>query len=293
MAPEQVFTRTYGPPVDVFAFGMVLYELLTESIPYQGLSQAEIYRLLEGRNRPILPPDVRGEPIGMLIYDCWAHEPERRPTFREIFRMFGSHLVSFPGCDATGVRQMIQLIQRTDHSRGYQLITYPDLSETHEIGELFEAALYGDIGRFSALMAVTGSTDLNIRNSDRITPLHAAIMGGQCAMIQFMMQLNGIDVNAIGIRGASPLLLACGVSNTEVVKVLLESPEVDVNIRDASGNAAIHVAIQARSLDVVKCLLQRDDLDLTQKDRADLTPIELAKKLEAKEIVSVIAAKMR
>jgi serine/threonine protein kinase len=80
MAPEQVVGRQVTPLVDVYAFGLLLFELLTGSKPVTGESVEQIfYRIL---NEPVdLGPLRAGgipESISRLIDACCAKKPEAR-----------------------------------------------------------------------------------------------------------------------------------------------------------------------------------------------------------------------
>jgi WD40 repeat protein len=62
MAPEQAQARRedIGPPADVYALGVILYELITGRAPYEGASDVEILRqAVEGK--PALPRALRAD----------------------------------------------------------------------------------------------------------------------------------------------------------------------------------------------------------------------------------------
>jgi hypothetical protein len=67
MAPE-VAKGQYGREVDVYATGVILYEMLTGSVPFDGESTAEILmkHLTEKPNLSLLPPSVR-EVVGRAL----------------------------------------------------------------------------------------------------------------------------------------------------------------------------------------------------------------------------------
>ena len=88
MAPEILQGGIYGEPADVYAYGMLLYELVTTKTPFQGeglnsyqLSQS----VLKGR-RPQIDGGV-AEEWKSLIEKCWDQEPEARPTMEEVVDM--------------------------------------------------------------------------------------------------------------------------------------------------------------------------------------------------------------
>jgi serine/threonine protein kinase len=98
MAPEVLAKGSnYTAKVDVYAFGIVLWELATGDTPYSGMDSATITREVQHRDlRPSLPPDLYPA-MADLITQCWDRNPAVRPTFDEIVRRFESEKVIFKG----------------------------------------------------------------------------------------------------------------------------------------------------------------------------------------------------
>jgi len=63
--------------LDVYAFAMLCYEILTGHTPFEGHPQ-----VLSG-NRPYLPPYVSKD-VRELLQRCWHGDPHKRPNFSEI-----------------------------------------------------------------------------------------------------------------------------------------------------------------------------------------------------------------
>ena len=95
MAPE-VFRgdENYGPGVDVYSFGILLWELATRKTPWSELSSdpTELFRdlnhALQTGARPAIPEMVlteRGEFVAVMRR-CWAGDPVDRPSFTEVAR---------------------------------------------------------------------------------------------------------------------------------------------------------------------------------------------------------------
>ncbi|KAK8870882.1 hypothetical protein M9Y10_008780 [Tritrichomonas musculus] len=93
MAPEILREEEkYGPGVDVYAFGILAYEIVTGKVPYYELG--EISPVILGNKvmsgyRPKFTPNVP-EKMQALIRKCWSDEPMDRPSFDEIYEALSS-----------------------------------------------------------------------------------------------------------------------------------------------------------------------------------------------------------
>ena len=85
MAPEILRSSPfYDEKVDVYSFGVMLWEMLTLQEPYAGMSQDRmVMAIIEHGLRPSLagcgPPRVCE-----LIQRCWAENPNDRPSFSQV-----------------------------------------------------------------------------------------------------------------------------------------------------------------------------------------------------------------
>ncbi|XP_064115439.1 fibroblast growth factor receptor 3-like isoform X3 [Macrobrachium nipponense] len=85
MAPEALFHRVYTSQSDVWAFGILLWEIMTlGGTPYPSVPSVEkLFQLLREGHRMEKPTNCSLE-IYMIMRECWRYQPNQRPTFKEL-----------------------------------------------------------------------------------------------------------------------------------------------------------------------------------------------------------------
>ncbi|XP_062216158.1 uncharacterized protein LOC133916460 [Phragmites australis] len=84
MAPEMIKQKAYNRKVDVYSFGLLLWEMVSGRIPYENLTPFQVAYAVANRNlkptiHPECPPALRP-----LIEQCCALQPDKRPDFWQI-----------------------------------------------------------------------------------------------------------------------------------------------------------------------------------------------------------------
>ncbi|XP_049818926.1 mitogen-activated protein kinase kinase kinase 13 isoform X3 [Aethina tumida] len=84
MAPEAIQEKACSEKVDIWSFGVVLWELLTCEVPYEGLEQSAImYSVGSGKLTPPIPESCP-DGFKLIMQICWKMNPKERPSFKLI-----------------------------------------------------------------------------------------------------------------------------------------------------------------------------------------------------------------
>jgi serine/threonine protein kinase len=111
LAPE-CYDGTFLPASDVFAFGLILFEILAGFPAFSArLGRYKILRSVVEGERPEIPGSVAAG-ARELIEDCWAHEPDDRPTFAAIVdRLVGMEFKVTAGVNRVKLRAFVKRIE--------------------------------------------------------------------------------------------------------------------------------------------------------------------------------------
>lgn len=84
MAPEVIRSEPYSYPVDVWSYGVVLWEILIGDEPYKNLdSSAVVWKV--GNNSFRLPvPSIFPEGLKLILDGCWKPQPNERLSFQQV-----------------------------------------------------------------------------------------------------------------------------------------------------------------------------------------------------------------
>ncbi|XP_004296242.1 PREDICTED: uncharacterized protein LOC101312816 [Fragaria vesca subsp. vesca] len=84
MAPEVLCNEFSDEKSDVYSYGVILWELATEKIPWDDLNAMQVIGAVSFRNQRLeIPIDVDPQWASM-IESCWHSDPACRPTFHEL-----------------------------------------------------------------------------------------------------------------------------------------------------------------------------------------------------------------
>jgi len=95
MAPEVFTSNSYDRSVDVYSYGIILYEILCQKIPFndEDVDQNRLGVKVVSGYRPNAEdvPDDCPRILRSMMVSCWAQAPGERPDFNTINRKFSGY----------------------------------------------------------------------------------------------------------------------------------------------------------------------------------------------------------
>ena len=118
---------------------------------------------------------------------------------------------------------------------------------------------------------------VNGEAGDAIVPLCAAITRGSLDTVQALLGRPGIDLEACGRDGMTPILTAVGNSSLKVMKLLLDR-DVNLSAHSGSGRSLLAVVVDEGDLKMAEMLFQKDPETMAKLSRETwnhLTPLQM------------------
>ena len=95
MAPEQWKSEEIGAPVDIWAFGLILYEMLLGHHPYEKLTSLSDLASRVTSLEPVAFPSLQNQvPFSLLtiLRSCLEKRACDRPTAEEVYQALSQQL---------------------------------------------------------------------------------------------------------------------------------------------------------------------------------------------------------
>ncbi|KAH7718512.1 mitogen-activated protein kinase kinase kinase 12 [Aphelenchoides avenae] len=84
MPPEMMKNEPCSEKVDIWSFGVVLWEILTQEVPYKNIAPMAIMYGVGSDKLRLHVPKTAPECAKLLLKSCWAKRPRNRPSFASI-----------------------------------------------------------------------------------------------------------------------------------------------------------------------------------------------------------------
>ncbi len=92
LPPEALLAGSAGKPADVYAFGVLLWEMLTGARAWAGMPHTQIICQVALMKRQLAMPKGLPMELDKVLRSCLASQPTRRCTFEEVVVVLGNFL---------------------------------------------------------------------------------------------------------------------------------------------------------------------------------------------------------
>lgn len=253
--PPEILTSTFHPgepTTDVYSFGMILYELVSGSIPFsehkymqmlmQGKIDALVQLIVEKGARPEIPATCPKE-LKRLIERCWKGIADERPSMDAICEILQALLVQHQ-------EEMEYLADHTtlhyacvnSHVRTIRNLIKNGINVNIQIGPKQLTALHMTCKLNDSptlFLLLQANPDLNIVNIFGETALFTAAQNGHVAIVKALVNA-GADITICDSQERSPLFIAASNGHFEVCNYLVEMG-ASVTQSDVTGTTPIMV----------------------------------------------------
>ena len=96
MAPEVALEQPYNEKADVYSFAILLWQMVTDKIPYEGATRAEYIKYACRRGERPETSITWAKDFKTLITSCWHQEFQKRPAFTEVVQRLDKLCAQYP-----------------------------------------------------------------------------------------------------------------------------------------------------------------------------------------------------
>ena len=186
---------------------------------------------------------------------------------------------------------------------GYQSRKYVKHIETKSTKEIIQYLKYGlhccvktnlgfvgkhgpfEIVKLMIEFGGKSSEFLNARDANGETFLHKACNRGNAEAVEFFLEFQSINVNAISKIGMTPLHYACFRANADIVEILSDNPKLKLPM---DGTYFTHLCYMGYNAIIVKLLDRFPYLNINAKDNMGNTPLHIACKNGNAELIGIL-----
>lgn len=223
------------------------------------------------------------------------------------------------------VTPLIMAIQKKSVDLVKVLLDVPEIDVNVRAGHFKRTALHFAVEYrcvpIAALLVQAPGVDVNARDVEDQTPLDLAVVRNTTDMVAFLMKVTalnancdvgwasllhlasrlgyhgivemllkvpGINVNAPDCIQQTPLHNAVVKGHRSVIELLLNAPGVDVNARDKHGDTPLHDAVRGRHPSVIELLLNAPGIKICAQNRCKKTARQMASKRGSSAIVKAL-----
>jgi serine/threonine protein kinase len=175
MAPEAIKEVECSEKVDIWSFGVVLWELLTCEVPYDGMEQSAImYMVGCGKLKPPIPKTCP-DGFRLIMEMCWKLNPKERPSFKLILNHLQIASVEVLILTASFYHMSVLFCLDSRKIRGFAVLR--DAGKLEGRDQIADNAVQGAAAKTPhRIPSKRGTADKEARNRDQAHPRHKGVV---------------------------------------------------------------------------------------------------------------------
>uniref|UniRef100_A0A8C7Z756 Ankyrin repeat and kinase domain containing 1 n=1 Tax=Oryzias sinensis TaxID=183150 RepID=A0A8C7Z756_9TELE len=282
--PPEIFTNCPGPPgpaFDVYSFGIVMWEILSQKKPYPGCSVPAVILQVSQGKRPCLeflpaPRPSDCDEMISIMKQCWNQDHSKRPQF------LGNDVISGPmdsqnnGDAKQGDDSVLSLLTKKDFGSFRQSVKREDvcMQFSGQKSLLHYTVASGDLESVKHVLSL--GAEVNSATAKGYTPLTIAVLQRFHDIIPLLLE-HGASVTHGDEDQWTALHFAAQNGDDRIARILLDKG-ASPNGREKSGWMPLHLASQNGHESVVRLLISRSSEEdvVEREEEYGRTPIHLA-----------------
>ncbi|XP_068174125.1 ankyrin repeat and protein kinase domain-containing protein 1 [Antennarius striatus] len=284
--PPETFSECSDPPqttFDVYSFGIVIWEILTQQKPYAGCSIPTVILQVSQGKRPSVEIIPEQKPHGCdqmitIMTQCWNQDRRKRPQFSDIVKETDTLSESLKICGSLQFQKNDEGGQKPHHpwlvfpTHQITLPEMPDLPSDDQCGkDSILSLLYRK--DFSSFRQSVRREHVYKKFPDKKNLLHYTVASGDVESVEHVLNL-GAGVNCVTAKGYTALMIASLYRYHDILSLLLEHG-ASTTLREEELWTALHFAAQNGDDRTVRLLLDKGAAADVQ-EKAGWTPLHLA-----------------
>ncbi|XP_061576306.1 ankyrin repeat and protein kinase domain-containing protein 1 [Cololabis saira] len=284
--PPETFTQCPDPPgtsFDVYSFGIVMWEILTQKKPYTGCNMTTVLLQVSEGRRPCLElmSDLRPSECDQMISimkQSWDQDHWKRPPFSDTVKKTEAlnEIMKIPGplhCHNNG-----NVEQKSNYpwlaSPGHK-ITLPEMPNFPSESQNDKDGILSFIYKkdFSSFRRSVKKEHVCAQYSDQKSLLHYTVASGDAQSVEHVLSL-GAEVNCTTARGYTPLIVAILQRLHDIISLLLVHGAA-ASQGDEDQWTPLHFAAQNGDDRSVRLLLDKGAL-AEVREKSGWMPLHLA-----------------
>ncbi|XP_008294514.1 ankyrin repeat and protein kinase domain-containing protein 1 [Stegastes partitus] len=285
--PPETFTQCLDPPgttFDVYSFGIVMWEILTQQKPHAGCSVTTVLLQVSQGKRPHVemipepkPPEC--DPMVSIMKQCWDQDYRKRPQFSDTVRKTEA---------LSEIMKIAGPIQNDKNGYKISLPEMPGFPSDNQNGQggILSLLSKKDFGSFRQSVK---KEHVYTQFSGKKSLLHYTVASGDSESVEHVLSL-GAEVNCTTARGYTPLIIAALHRFHDIISLLLEHGAAATQ-GDEDRWTPLHFAAQNGDDRTVRLLLDKGAVADAQ-EKTGWMPLHLACQNGHETVVRLLLSRM-